>query len=277
MDDEDAGARLWEALRAGRRDDAVRALLALSPQGRRRQLPRVRRHDRTVSSAGSGERAPAGEWDGELRSAHWSAAAAAVLGCSTLERAVTYAPLDPPDAAELPKALFPGQLGAFVRAWSARYRRNPKAWDRIRGLEAMFDWAHEGLVPPPTDDGAVLFLITAVPRAYDGPDLLRYLESRPALIEVTLRRILDVDGIPGASLAQRDERGSPGRRMDDFVIPELIRRGHWTVGFVEDGIERALARGQTPYLARWFRGLAACMAPLREGHATTAHGGDVRA
>jgi hypothetical protein len=181
---------------------------------------------------------------------------AALLGCSTIDQAVTYAPLDPPDSVGLPKALFPQHLDAFAREWFARFLRDPKAWDRIRGIEAAFDWAHEGLIPPPVDDGAVLFLITSVPRASDGPDLLRYLEARPELIDVTLRRIFDVDGIKGASLAQRDERERPGRRMDDFVIPELVRRGHWTSGFVHDGIDRALARGQTAYLARWFRGLA---------------------
>ena len=50
--------------------------------------------------------------------------------------------------------------------------------------------------------------------------------------------------------------------MDDFVIPESVRRGHWTVGFVQDGIARALARGQTPYLKRWFTGLARHVARL---------------
>lgn len=262
-DDEAAAARLWGALRAGRRDDAVAAVLALSPAGRRRLLPAVRRHDRVVSGAASSDRAAAGEWTGELRRGHWSAAAAAVLGCSPVERAVTYAPLDPPDSVDLPKALFPGQLDAFVHEWSARYLRNPKAWDRIRGLEAMFDWAQEGLVPPPTDDGAVLLLITSVPRAHDGPDLLRYLEARPCLIEVTLRRIFDVDGIRGASPAQRDGSLLPGRRMVDLVVPELVRRGHWSIDFVEDGIARALSRGQSRYLARWFTELAGQMSSLR--------------
>lgn len=254
--DEPAEALLWAALREGRRDDAVRALLALPADRRRRLRAPVRRHDRLVGSRAIGERAPAGEWAGELRAGHHSAAAAAVLGCSAVEQAVTYAPLIPPDSADLPKALFPGQLDAFAREWFARFRRNPKAWDRIGGLDAPFDWAHEGLIPAPVDDGAVLYLITSVPRAQDGPDLLRYLEARPCLVEVTLRRIFDVDGIRGASLAQRDERERPGRRMADFVIPELVRRGHWTAEFVEDGIRRALARGQSPYLARWFTRLA---------------------
>ena len=143
-----------------------------------------------------------------------------------------------------------------------RFLRAPRAWDRIRGIEAQFDWAHEGLIPPPVDAGAVLFLVTRAQGALDGPDLLRYLEARPVLIEVTLRRIFDVDGVRGASLAQRDQAVVAGRRMDDFVIPELVRRGHWTADFVRDGIARALARGQRPYQARWFHGLAAQVADL---------------
>jgi hypothetical protein len=256
IDGMDAGTRLWAALRAGRRDDVVAALLELPEERRQRLHPRVRRHDRAVGSHGLGARAPDGEWDGELRPWHHSAAAAAVLGCSTVERAVTYASLDPPDSTDLPPALFPGRLDAFVREWSARFLRNPRAWNRIRGIESMFDWADDGLIPPPVEDGAVLFLVTSVPRTA-GRDLLRYLEARPQLVDVTLRRIFDVDGIKGASPAQRDSRELPGHRIDDFVIPELVRRGLWSADFVHDGIRRALARGQTPYLARWFTSLAA--------------------
>jgi hypothetical protein len=259
-----AEERLRAALRAGLRDDVIDAVLTLPEDRRRRLRPAVRRHDRVVSSAPTGARAPAGEWDGELRQAHWSAAAAAVLGCSTVEQAVTYSPLDLPDAHDLPKAFFPENLAAFAREWSSRFLRSPKAWDRLRGVQAQFDWAHEGLIPAPVDRGAVLFLVTRVPGAFDGQAVLRYLEERPVLIDVTLRRIFDVDGITGASLAQRDAACVEGRRMDDFVIPELVRRGHWTVNFVEDGIARSLARGQTPYLARWFTGLAAQVARGRE-------------
>jgi len=258
-----AEERLWAALRAGRRDDVVLAVLSL-PEDRRRSLrPAVRRHDRVVGAEPTGARASAGEWDGELRQAHWSAATAAVLGCSTVEQATTYVPLDPPDSYDLPKALFPEHLEAFAEEWFARYLRNPKVWDRIRGIESALDWAHEGLIPAPVDTGAVLFLITRVPGVFPGPEMLAYLEARPVLIDVTLRRIFDVDGIKGASLAQRDEGQPPGTRMDDFVIPELIRRGHWTVDFVKDGIARARARGQSPYLARWFTGLAEQVTRLR--------------
>ena len=71
-----------------------------------------------------GARAPDGEW-GELRPWHQSAAAAALLGCSTVVQAVTYAPLDLPDAVDLPEALFPDHLEAFAQEWSARFLRAP--------------------------------------------------------------------------------------------------------------------------------------------------------
>lgn len=252
-----AEERLWAGLRAGRRDEVVEAVLRLPEDRRQRLRPVVRRYDRLVSNEPIGARAPAGQWRGELRRGHHAAAAAAVLGCSTVDQAVTYAPLDLPDARDLPKAFFPEQLELFAQEWSARFLRSPKAWDRIRGIEAQFDWAHEGLIPPPVERGAVLFLVTRTPRALDGPALLRYLEARPVLLDVTLRRIFDVDGVPGASLAQRDDAVMDGRRMDDFVIPALIRRGHWSAAFVREGIDGALRRGQTPYLARWFKGLDA--------------------
>ena len=75
-------------------------------------------------------------------------------------------------------------------------------------------------------------------------------------MEVTFARIFDVDGIEGASLAQRDQTASwPRRRLDSYVIPQLVRRGHWSRQMALDGIDLAVSRGQTPYLERWFRGL----------------------
>jgi hypothetical protein len=52
--------------------------------------------------------------------------------------------------------------------------------------------------------------------------------------------------------------------MVDLVAPELVRRGHWSVDFVEDGIARALARGQSRYLRRWFAELAEQMSSLAD-------------
>lgn len=234
----------------------------MAPAQRRRLRPSVRAHERVVANSPHGARAPDGEWIGLLGPGHWSAAAAAVLACSTLSQAVKYAPLDPPDAYDLPRLFFPDNLDAFVEEWSSRFLRNPRAWDRLRGVDAMFDWAHVGLVPAPTHQGAVLCLATGVPGARSGADLLRYLEDRPCLIEVTFARVFDVDGIKGASVAQRDEGTPwPNRRLDNYVIPQLIRRGHWTPEMVLSGIDRALERGQPPHLQRWFHGLAQHISP----------------
>lgn len=112
-------------------------------------------------------------------------------------------------------------------------------------------------MPAPTQRGAVLCLATGVPGARRGSYLLRYLEDRPCLIGVTFAHIFDVDGVKGASLAQRDETTPwPEERLDNFVIPQLVQRGLWRREMVLDGIERALSRDQTPYLQRWFHGLA---------------------
>ncbi|MFB9375593.1 hypothetical protein ACFFKU_18260 [Kineococcus gynurae] len=249
---------LRRALRQGRRDDVVAALLALTPADRR-SLRRPLAHQHEVTGAAPiGALAPAGEWSGRLRVAHQSAAVAGWLACCGLPTALRLWPLDPADARDLPPLLHPDDLPAFVTAWSQRFERRPKGYERNRGIEAMFDWAHAGLVPPPTERGAVLLLATAVPGVMGGVPLLRYLEARPVLIATTMAAIFDVDGVPGASPAQADQTvARPSRRLDDFVVPELVRRGYWTRRFVLDGVDRALERGQTPYHRRWFEGLAA--------------------
>lgn len=255
-------AALWSALRRGHRDEAIEVLMSIPPAQRQRLRPAVRAYERLVAGCPEGARAPDREWRGPLRSGHRSAAAAAFLACSTLSQAVKYAPLEMPDAFDLPRVFFPEDISAFVEEWSSRFLRNPKAWDRIRGLDAMFDWAHHGLVPAPTQQGAVLCLATGVPGARSGTHLLRYLEERPCLIQVTFARIFDVDGVKGASLAQRDETTPwPRRRIDNYVIPQLVQRGLWSQEMVLNGIDRALSRGQTPYLQRWFNGLAEIINP----------------
>lgn len=241
-------ADLRTALAHGRRDDVVAFMLARTPDERQRLRPLVRRHHDLVTANPTGARAQAGEWRGPLRVQHWSAAAAALLACSSLAQAVRYAPLDQPDAADLPRALFPGDLDAFAAEWSARFARTPKAWDRVRGLDAMFDWAHEGRIAPPMYDGAVLYLVTRSPGAQDGRRLIRYLEARPCLIHTTMAGIFDVRGVKGASPAQADATTPyPERRIDNYVVPELIRRGHWDVGMVLAGVERALDRDLGAY------------------------------
>lgn len=244
----------------GDRDAVVEWLVQVPAAQRLRLRPTVRRHHDVLMAEPAGARSPDGHWRGGLRSAHWSAAQAALLGCSTLRQAVTYAPLDQPDARDLPRLLFPGELEAFVEEWSARFLRNPRAWDRIRGLDAMFDWAQAGLVAPPLHDGAVLYLATAVPGA---TSLLRYLERHPVLITSTLPRIFDVDGIKGASPAQADEHHhAPGRGLHDHVIPTLVRRGLWRAEDVVAGIDRALGRDLGGYQHRWFHRLRERVEPL---------------
>ncbi|GHE14279.1 hypothetical protein GCM10011381_40160 [Klenkia taihuensis] len=68
----------------------------------------------------------------------------------------------------------------------------------------------------------------------------------------TDRRFFDTEGVKGASLAQRDAFRPPGAKMVDFVVPELIHRGHWTHAFARDGVARALAADLPPYQRRWF-------------------------
>lgn len=244
---------LYSGIANGDRDVVVEWLLGLPARERLALRTGVKRRHDILLAAASSSRSPEGYWVGPLRSGHWSAAQAALLGCSTLTQAVQYAPLDPPDAAELPRAFFPAHLEAFVEEWSARFLRNPKAWDRIRGLHAMFDWAHEGLVAPPVHDGAVLLLATTPPPRVM---LWSYLLRRPCLIETTLPRIFDVDGISGASPAQADEHvHPPDRGLGNQVIPRLVARGQWQAEDVQTGIARALARDLGAYQHRWFRSL----------------------
>ena len=51
-----AEERLWAALRAGRRDDVVQAVLSLPEDRRRRLRPAVRRHERLVDGEPIGAR-----------------------------------------------------------------------------------------------------------------------------------------------------------------------------------------------------------------------------
>lgn len=247
---------LLDALRDGDRDGVIALLSAATPEERRRALSAVRAPARTMNDARLGENSPSGEWVGRFRLSHWSAAAAAIIGCSPLSRATAYWPLDQPDSHDLPLAFFPHDLDAFAEAWFARFLRNPKDWDRLRGIDAVFDWAEEGLIAPPTSQGAVLYFISHTPGARRGRDVLAYLDAHPSLVTTTMAALFDVDGIRGASPAQRDSTTPwPEERLDSSVIPRLIADGRWSREFVLDGIERALSRGLPPYQRRWFEGL----------------------
>jgi len=97
-----------------------------------------------------------------------------------------------------------------------------------------------------------------LPGGRRGRHLLKYLDAHPLFVDTTFAALFDVDGIRGASPAQRDET-TPWReeRLDSFVIPALVADGRWTAAFVHAGIDRALARDLPAYQARWFRGLTA--------------------
>lgn len=247
---------LFAALHAGDRDGAISIVTGATPAERLSVLRAVRAHEKVVSASPGEAKAPAGEWAGRLRDAHGSAAAAAVIGCSPLDRATAYWPLDQPDSHDLPLAFFPNDLTTFAEAWFARFLRNPKDWDRLRGFDAVFDWAQEGYIEPPTNQGAVLYFFTHTPGSGRGRDVLAYLDAHPRLVATTAAALFDVDGIRGASPAQRDATTPwPEERLDTYVIPALIADGRWSDQFVLDGVDRALSRDLPAYQQRWFRGL----------------------
>lgn len=247
---------LFAALRVGDRDRVISVVTDATPEERRRALKEVRAHEKVVSASPGESQAPAGEWPGRLRDSHGSAAAAAVIACSPLDRATAYWPLDQPDSRDLPLAFFPDDLTAFAEAWFARFVRNPKDWDRLRGLDAVFDWAQEGLIAPPTGQGAVLYFFCHTPGARRGREILAYLDTHPRLVTTTAAALFDVDGIRGASPAQRDATTPwPEERLDTYVIPALIADGRWSQEFVLDGVDRALSRDLPAYQQRWYRGL----------------------
>ncbi|PZR53488.1 hypothetical protein DNL40_08275 [Xylanimonas oleitrophica] len=245
-------ALLAGALRSGDLAAAVAVLEPLDPAARRRLPARLRTTARELLAAPVAAREPA--WDGPLRPGHHQVAECVLLATSPLARATGLWPLDFAVARDVLPRLLPDDLPAFVTRWSDQFRADPKAWDRNAGRAAMFDWAHAGLVPPPVEDGAVLMLVTGVPGTGDGAQLLRYLEERPVLITTTFARLFDVPGVKGASPAQRDQT-TYGRRLDDHVVPALVRRGWWSADQVRDGVRRALAAGLPAYQERWFRGL----------------------
>lgn len=253
-----ASATLTQALRRGRWRDVWPAVSHLPESDRTRLRRVVRPVAAAISAAPTGARSAEGQWVGELTAGHHNSATAALLATATLAQAQSLHPIDMPVARELPPQIFPDGLGEIADAWSDRYHRGPKAWDRIRGIEAMFDWAQQGLIEPPTRPGAVLLLITGVPGAFFANDLLAYLEARPVLLDATLPALFTTPGIKGASAAQRDAGMTDGG-LAGRVIPELIRRGHWERAQVITWCDTALRVPRSEYEYRWFRDLRASL------------------
>lgn len=238
---------LHAALRAGRTAEVLNLLEPLSVVQRRRAWNAVRKSADAIDAASIGERDEQGRWSGSLRRGHHDAASVARLATRTAPAATRVHPVELPIARDIIPRLFPDDLQGFVEAWAQRFVANPKAWDRNRGIEAMFDWAQSGLIPPPTQRGAVLLLISQ-------PGLSRYLEERPILIDTTLPRLFEVAGQKGVSAPQRDET-MPGLTLGAHIIPRLIREGRWERAQVLGWCGHALAIPRSEYELRWFRAL----------------------
>ena len=250
-------AALLVAVRNGRPLDALEVLEPLPlAQRKRAWTPALREAADGIDMSPDSARDPQGRWVGRLRRAHWDAATVARLGTREAQIAAKRVhPIELPVARDLIPRLFPEQLDVFVEVWSQAFLSNPKAWDRLRGVEAMFDWAQQGLVPPPTQRGAVLLLISQ-------PDLSRYLDQHPVLIGTTLPLLFTVEGRSGASAAQRDET-MPGLSLGRHLVPRLIREGHWEREQVLQWCEQALAMPRSAYELRWFRALRERVEALR--------------
>ncbi|MGO3209663.1 hypothetical protein ACT3SQ_14740 [Brachybacterium sp. AOP42-C2-15] len=242
------------ALRTGRPHEILNLLEPLPATLRRRAWNAVKESADAIDAAPIGERDEQGRWSGTLRTGHHDAACVARLATRTAQAATRVHPVELPIARDIIPRLFPENLPAFVEAWAERFETNPKAWDRNRGIEAMFDWAQSGLIPPLVQRGAVLLLISQ-------PGLSRFLDERPLLIDTTLPMLFEVAGQKGASAAQRDET-TPGLTLGAHIIPRLIREGRWERSQVLSWCEHALAMPRSEYELRWFRALRARLSGL---------------
>lgn len=268
MNHPDPTGSTLEDARSALRDGRVHTLLEIVETLR---LPARRRTGRALTPSARAILAAPGaaedptHWNGALDSHHGDAAdvvrltatsgPAAAAKVNTLALRV---------ARDMVPRLFPGDLPVFVEEWSARFARRPRVVDANRGIEAMFDWAHRGLIPPPTQQGAVLALISWASQS-SGTHLLRYLEARPVLIRTTLPLLFQVPGVKGASAAQTDESNLDrhGNGLRSYVIPALVRKGHWSLDELEHWCEAALRVPRAEYEYRWFRALREDLEGLR--------------
>lgn len=267
MNHPDPAGSTLENARSALREGQAHILLEIVetlPLTARRRIGRA-----LIPSARAALAAPGGaedpdHWNGELDSHHGDAAdVVRLIAASGPAAAAKLNTLDLRVARDMLPRLFPGDLPVFVEEWSTRFARRPRAVDANRGIEAMFDWAHRDLVPPPTQQGAVLALISWAPQS-SGAHLLRYLEARPVLIRTTLPLLFQVPGVKGASAAQTDESNLDrhGHGLRTYVIPALVRQGHWSVEELGRWCEDALRVPRSEYEYRWFRALREDLAHL---------------
>lgn len=250
------------ALRDGRTRTLVEILETLPFAARHRIGRSLTPSARAILSAPGGAEDP-DHWNGELDSHHDAADVVRLIAASGPAAAAKVNTLNLRVTRDMVPRLFPRDLPVFVEEWSARFARRPRAVDANRGIEAMFDWAHRGLTPPPAQQGAVLALISWAPQS-SGSHLLRYLEARPVLIRTTLPLLFQVPGVKGASAAQIDETNTDrhGHGLRTLVIPALLRQGHWSGEELALWCEDALRVPRSEYEYRWFRALRDDLAHL---------------
>lgn len=256
-----------ERLELIRRGDIAGTLDALAdpPDATSRGAVRALR-ERMLSSP-IGHRDPA--WLGALTEDHVDAVQFAHLAGMPAERAASLGGLSRRVADTLPR-LFPDELPVFVATWSRLYQRNPKNWDRNAHYPAMFGWVKAGLVPAPTEDGAVNLWLTFAPwlvhpRAAPGPGepaglVIPGPDECPELYTVTLPRLFEAEVRPGLGAAAFDQ--SSGGEVSDLII-HLVDTHVWDRGDTLARIEQALAHPDraSAFQQRWLHRLAAALAP----------------
>lgn len=241
-------------LRSGDPEGLCELLEALEPEARKALRQPLLATARKVAGAPSASRDPE-FWEGALSEAHWQAADVALYGTVSAAQVARGGFMHPSVAEFLLPRLFPGHLEMIADAWAGHYAGKPKAWDNIRKMPAMFAWALEGLIPPPTSQGAVLLLAT---RTCPSVEMLLDYVSRAdhLLARGVLPGLFRVAGVKGASAAQHDA-DSVGRNLGNFLVPELIRSGVWDRDEVLGWCSHAVGmQERTAYDRRWFADLA---------------------
>ncbi len=197
-------------------------------------------------------------WQGRISTGHWDAATTILIAAKPSPRAAKVWPIPENRAyAEwLYPALFPTDLDVIAEQWSADFATNPKAWDRNRGREVMFEWIERGILPAPAHGGAVLMLLAHVCHAGSWRTALMWLKGHPVVTDQLFRRVFTTPGVPGCSLAQADNSAG-SHPIRTRIIPNLLAVGIWTREFVQHEVAEALAMDLPPYQKRWFTQLDA--------------------
>ena len=210
------------------------------------------------------------------RSSSWRGPASSVTDAVDLaylialpaDQAAAVGSVSPRAADALPRVI-PEKLAQFVETWSTLFQRNPRNWDRIGHYPAMFLWVRDGLVPAPTQDGAVnLWLQFAPdlvhPPADPGPGepdgRVRITPQECAtLYTLTLPRLFLAEVRPGLGAAAIDHT-SGGRVID--LIRHLIDTDIWSLAQTRSRLQQAQASPAraSAFQQRWLTRLDAALA-----------------